>query len=93
VDPSGQPWVLNSAHLIYRWAGGWVHTSGAATDISIGGRGAVWVVGTNPLPGGSGVYLWNGGGWTAVAGAGVSIAVAPFGQPSLLDPEHHILAS
>jgi hypothetical protein len=86
VDPSGNPWVVNSAHQIYQWNGrAWVSHPGAATDISVGANGAVWVVGTNPAAGGYAIYHWNGKGWTRVLGGAIRIAVDPNGNPWVID--------
>jgi hypothetical protein len=64
---------------------------GAATDIGIGANGSVWVVGTNPVAGGYGIWHWNGGGWTAVQGVGaVRIAVDPSGNPWVVNSAHQI---
>jgi hypothetical protein len=82
VDPSGNPWVVNSAGQIYHWVGnGWVLYPGAAIDIGVGANGSVWVIGTNPVAGGYGIYYWNGGGWTPVPGGALRIAVDPNGNP------------
>jgi len=94
VDPSGRPWVINSADQIYHWSGsGWGRFPGSAMDIAVGANGAVWVVGTNPLPGGYGIYEWTGTGWAGVLGAGVTIAADASGYASILDSIHEILAS
>ena len=55
---------------------------GAATKISEGADGSVWVIGTNAVPGGYGIYRWNGSGWAREPGGAVAIAVAPDGTPS-----------
>jgi Tectonin domain len=59
----------------------WIQQPGAAIDIGIGLNGAVWVIGTDPVPGGYGVYYWNGSDWNSAGGGGVRIAVAPDGTP------------
>ena len=63
---------------------------GSATDIAVGANGSVWVVGTNPVAGGYGIYHWNGNGWAAVAGGAVTIAVDPAGNPWVTNSAHHI---
>jgi chitinase len=63
---------------------------GAATDISVGANGSVWVIGTNVLPGGYGIYKWNGTGWTKASGAAVKIAVDQRGNPWVINSSHHI---
>ena len=54
---------------------------GAATDIGVGANGSVWIVGTNPVAGGYGIYRWTGSGWTPVPGGATRIAVDPSGNP------------
>ena len=54
---------------------------GSANDIGVGADGSVWVIGTNPTTGGFGIYRWTGVTWQAVDGGGTRIAVAPDGQP------------
>jgi hypothetical protein len=91
VDPSGNPWIINSAHAIYHWNGkGWVHYPGAATDISVGANGSLWILGTNQVGGGYGSYQWTGSGWATVAGGAVRIAVDAGGNPWILNSAHHI---
>jgi hypothetical protein len=63
---------------------------GAATSIAVGANNSVWVVGTNPAPGGYGIYRWTGTGWNPVAGGAVSIAVDPGGNPWVINSAHQI---
>jgi hypothetical protein len=63
---------------------------GAATDISIGANGSVWVLGTDVITGGHGIYKWNGTAWTRQPGAAVSIAVDPQGNPWVINSSHQI---
>jgi outer membrane protein assembly factor BamB len=63
---------------------------GAATDIGVGANGSVWVVGTNPVGGGLGIWHWNGSSWAAVIGGGIAIAVDPAGNPWLVNSAHRI---
>ena len=91
VDPTGNPWVINSAHQIFHWTGsGWVHYPGGATDISVGANGSVWIIGANPVPGGYAIYHWTGSSWSAVAGGAVTIAVDPTGNPWVINSAHQI---
>jgi hypothetical protein len=91
VDPSGNPWVVNSAHQIFQWNGSaWVSYPGAATDISVGANGSLWVVGTHAVVGGYGIYHWNGKGWTRVLGGAIRIAVDPSGNPWVINSTHHL---
>jgi hypothetical protein len=63
---------------------------GAGTDIGAGANGSVWVVGTNPVVGGYGIYRWTGGGWASVGGGATKIAVDPHGNPWVLNSSHRI---
>jgi hypothetical protein len=82
VDPSGAPWVVNDANNIYQRVGAsWEQRPGSAHDIGIGADGAVWVIGTNAVGGGYGIYAWNGSNWDGIDGGGVNISVDPSGLP------------
>jgi hypothetical protein len=59
----------------------WQLLPGAATDIGVGADGSVWVTGTNPLPGGFGIYRWDGSNWNEYPGGATQIAVGPDGTP------------
>ncbi|MCL2394935.1 MAG: hypothetical protein FWC87_09640, partial [Acidimicrobiaceae bacterium] len=63
---------------------------GSATDVGVGANGSVWVVGTNAVPGGFGIWRFAGTGWVAVPGGGVSIAVDPAGNPWVTNSLHQI---
>jgi hypothetical protein len=52
---------------------------GCAVDIGIGG-GVAWIVGCNRVPGGFGIYRWNGSGWTQLPGGAIEIGVDPAGN-------------
>src|SRR5687767_9590371 len=56
-----------------------------ATDIGVGASGAVWKLGTNPVPGGYGVWQYVNGWWTPTDGGGVKISVGRDGQPWLVN--------
>jgi hypothetical protein len=91
VDPSGNPWVINAAHLIFHWNGkGWASFPGAATDIAVGANGSVWALGATPTAGNYGIFHWNGNGWTPESGAAVRIAVDPSGNPWVINAGHQI---
>ena len=84
VASDGSPWVVNNAGKIFRSTdgkGGWDQLPGAATDIGVGSDGSVWIIGTNPVPGGFGIFHWNGSAWNSVDGGAVCITVAPDGEP------------
>jgi hypothetical protein len=82
VDPSGNPWIINSAEEIAHFSGGvWTLFPGRATAISVGANGSVWVIGNNRLTGGFGIFHWNGSSWVEVPGAATAIAVDAAGNP------------
>jgi hypothetical protein len=56
----------------------------------VGADGSVWVVGTNPVEGGYGIYRWTGGGWTPVPGGATRIAVDPSGNPWVVNSAGHV---
>jgi hypothetical protein len=92
--PDGLPWVNNAAHQIYRLtvqgqALVWTRLSGAATNIGVGDL-AAWVVGTNSVGGGHGIYHLNGTSWVRVPGGAVSIAAGPDGNPWVINSAHQI---
>ena len=79
---AGTPWVVNAQGAIYQRSGGaWQRVGGAAREIGVGADGSVWVIGTEPAPGGRAIYRITGNGWNRVDGGGERIAVGPDGQP------------
>ena len=44
------------------------------------------------MPGGFGIWQWNGSAFVAVPGAGMRIAVNPIGMPWLINDQHQIFA-
>ncbi|MCE2915913.1 MAG: hypothetical protein LW768_10255 [Rubrivivax sp.] len=87
VNARGEPWVVNANGLIYSRNGNrWREMPGRASDIGIGG-GEVWIIGTNPQPGGYDIYRWSGSTWSRVAGAAVRIAVGPRGEPWVVNAD------
>jgi hypothetical protein len=91
VGPDGSPWVTNSSNQIYRRVGsGWARYPGFARDIAVGADGSVWILGTNPVPGGYGVWRWTGSAWTPVSGGGVRISVGPDGSPWVTNSSNQI---
>ncbi len=84
ADKWGAVWMLDELYRIYRREGT-VQTlvSGQAVDIAAGDDGSIWVIGTNPRPGGYWIYKWDGSGnWIAdPTGGAVRIAVQRDGTP------------
>ena len=82
VDPSDNPWIVNNEGYIYRRVNdAWQLLPGRAKDIDIGDDGSVWIVGTNEVTGGYGIYQWNGSNWDVKDGGAVRIAVDENGNP------------
>lgn len=91
VDSSGNPWVVNANHEIFRWAGStWAKAPGSAMDIAGGGK-QVYVIGTNSVPGGFGIYRWTPSAtWEKLPGGGVRIAVDSSGNPWVVNSANEI---
>lgn len=69
----------------------WRPVPGAtASAISIGRNGAVWIVGTEAMPGGREVLRWNGRSWLPQGIGAERVAVAPDGSAWLLDDSSHL---
>ncbi len=66
------------------------HRPGAATDVGVGADGVVWAIGTNAVPGGYGIYRWNGSSWVDQPGGATAIAVDPQGDPWVANSAHRI---
>ena len=92
VDPTGNPWVVNSeGHILRAGPSGWQKLPGLARDIGIGANGAVWVIGVTPTAGGFTIHRWNGGDWDLVPGGAVRIDVDPRGNPWVVNDAGNIL--
>jgi hypothetical protein len=70
-------------------AAGWSPVSGTGRDIGAGG-GQVWVIGTNRVHGGYGIYQRAGSGWTARPGGGAAIDVDAAGGPWVVNDTQQI---
>ena len=91
VDASGVAWATNSANQIWTGPGGaWAPRPGLATDIAVGANGSAWIIGTNQVPGGYGIYRWNGTSWVPQPGGAVTISVDPSGNPWVINSAHRI---
>lgn len=67
---------------------GFQRINGAAVDMAAGPEpGSLWVLGTNDVPGGKGVYHTNDWGvnWSIIPGGGVAIDVGPQDDPWLIN--------
>jgi hypothetical protein len=58
----------------------------------VGADGSLWVIGTNPVPGGYGLYRWTGTAWAGIPGGAVDITVGPVGRPWVINSSHQIYA-
>ena len=67
----------------------WQKREGLAKDIAISYDGDIWVIGTNPVPGGFGIFFWRGDFWIPVTGGGVRIAVGR-GKPVVVNDRDDI---
>ncbi|GAB2615402.1 hypothetical protein GCM10009696_21380 [Kocuria himachalensis] len=84
VGPSGHPWIVDADGRIFEWNGSdWIDRPGSARDIGIGADGSVWIVGTDPVPGGYGIYRWTETSWEKAPGNAVAIDVATQGDPAV----------
>ena len=68
----------------------WEQLFGAAKDIGIGANGSVWIIGTNPVSGGYGIYRWVGRSWEGVDGGALQISVDKDGIPWVVNSSNHI---
>src|SRR5690606_9069946 len=71
-------------------ASAWTQLPGAANDIGAGGE--VWVVGANRMPGGYGIWRWDGRQWQSVAGGGMRLDVGARGDAWLVDEAGRVLS-
>ena len=63
---------------------GWHRFPGWARDIAVGFPSSPYVIGTDPAPGGYGIYTCNGY-WHKIDGGGVQISVDDYGFPWIVD--------
>jgi hypothetical protein len=80
VDGLSSTAVLDSGWYAGPAAVVFTRRPGFARDITFGADGnpsddAMWIIGTNPVPGGYGIYRWNGTGWVLQPGGAVTISV------------------
>jgi|LauGreStaDraftv2_3_1035109.scaffolds.fasta_scaffold02418_2 hypothetical protein len=68
----------------------WFQMPGAALDIGMGGNDALFMIGTNKLSGGYGIYRWASNNWQAISGAGVRIDVDGTGNPWMVNETGNI---
>jgi hypothetical protein len=93
VDPSGNPWMVNSKGEIFRRANDtWQRMPGFAKDVGVGANGSIWIIGTNPTatPDDFGAHMWTGKDWRGVEGGGVRIDVDPSGNPWMVNSKGEV---
>jgi tectonin-like protein len=59
---------------------GWKQLPGGGNDIGVGANGTAWLIGTNKVPGGYGIYRWDGANWAGMPGGAVRVDVDPKGN-------------
>jgi hypothetical protein len=71
----------------------WIQQPGAAIDIGVGDYGSsVWVIGSDPVPGGYGIFYWKGDQeWAGVDGGAIGISGG--GAPWIVNSEGTIFSS
>jgi hypothetical protein len=90
----GTAWVTLDVGQIRRdLSAQWLQIPVCGRDIDLGPDGSVWVVGCNPVPGGFGIYKWNGTGCTQEPGGAVSIGVEPSGNAWVVNNFGQIFSS
>ena len=93
VDPSGNAWVVSSAHALYHFNGQqFVAVPGvSATDVGIGADGSVWVIGADAVGNDHSIYRLVKDAWQKVPGAaGVRIDVDFRGNAWVVNSAHQI---
>lgn len=91
VGAAGGGGLCGTPGPIYRRVGGvWQAIAGAASDVAAGAPGAVWAIGSNAVPGGQGIYQWNGTTWTAVYGGACKLTIDSTGEPWALQATNAI---
>lgn len=99
VGPSGYPWIVTRENRIFEWTGtDWAERPGEARDIGIGADGSVWIIGTDPVPGGYSIRRWTETSWEGVPGGAVAIDVYARGdldeqrqgEPWMVNADHQI---
>lgn len=92
LSDEGTPWVVNDQQQIFRRNGSnWEVLDGAARDIAVGSGDDAWVIGTNPEPGGFGIYRRANGGWQAIPGGAVRIGMDAMNAPWIVNDQNAIL--
>lgn len=89
VGAGDNPWVTNSTNQIYSYSSGWNLETGSAVNVAANAN-SVWVLGTNSVPGGNGLWYDNGSGWSPIPGGAVSIATGADSLPFVTNSANQI---
>ena len=92
IGSANLPVYLTSGYSIYapNGSGGYFLVPGAAVDVGTGANNVTWVIGTNNVGGGKGIYRWTGGNWQNIAGGALRIAVNPSGNAWVINSYDHV---
>jgi hypothetical protein len=91
VNSADQLWIVNDVYdLFFLQPGAGAIPVGKARDVAVGGGDSVWVIGTDPRPGGYGVYQRTGSTWSDANGGAVRIAVDASGRPWVVNQQNQI---
>ena len=91
VDRGGTIWTIKPDGSIYqKRRNSWVQMPGAATEITAGADGSVWILGTDRQGEGYGIYKWDGRDWAKMDGAGIKIAVDRSGNPWVVNESGNV---
>src|SRR6185295_14280601 len=90
VDPAPQPAPIPTVSAEEGVVSGtWVQRPGLAMDIGVFRKDQAWIIGTNQVAGGFGIYRLVGNNWVAVPGGAVRITVGPNG-PWIVNSQNNI---
>jgi hypothetical protein len=63
---------------------------GLAKDIGVSTNGDVWIIGTNKVGGGWGIYKWTENTWKNMTGGAIAISVDDQGNPWVVNESANI---
>jgi hypothetical protein len=92
VDPSGNPWLVNSSNVLYKYSSGtWIQQNKTARDVGVGADGSVYIV-SNELADSKGYKIYklnlNGTSWQQIPnGSGTEISCDKDGNPWIVDSQ------
>ena len=104
ADTQGNPWVVNKAGLIWRWDGSaWQSVPDPpdpadstkqleASDIGVSPNGSVFVIASNVVTGGFGIWEYTSGSWQQFPGGGIRISMDASGNPWVVNATQQLWA-